>query len=85
MSLYLALQTVENNKNKKTVKFQGDMLNVLDFIQVYVFSSNHHLKKFMKYRKVHLCTEEFGQLCNVIRVFHIVRTCLVSPFRLHAT
>ena len=45
MSLYLALQTVENNKNKKSVKFQGDMLNFCDFIQVYVLSSNHHLKQ----------------------------------------
>ena len=46
MSLYFALSTVENNKNKKSVKFQGDMLNLCDFIQVYVFTTNHHLKKF---------------------------------------
>ena len=44
MSLYFALETVENNKNKKSVKFQGDMLNFYDFIQVYVFTTNHHLK-----------------------------------------
>ena len=44
ISLYFALLTVENNKNKKSVKFQGDMLNFCDFIQVYVFSTNHHLK-----------------------------------------
>ena len=31
-------------KNKKSVKFQGDMLNFCDFIQVYVFTTNHHLK-----------------------------------------
>ena len=35
---------MENNKNKKSVKFQGDMLNFCDFIQVYVFTRNHHLK-----------------------------------------
>ena len=35
---------MENNKNKKSVKFQGDMLNVCDFIQVFVFTPNHHLK-----------------------------------------
>ena len=35
---------MENNKNKKSVKFQGDMLNFLDFIQVFVFTTNHHLK-----------------------------------------
>ena len=34
---------MENNKNKKSVKFQGDMLNVYDFIQVFVFTTNHHL------------------------------------------
>ena len=42
MSLYF--ETVENNKNKKSVKFQGDMLNYCDFIQVFVFTSYHHLK-----------------------------------------
>ena len=46
MSLYFALLTVENNKNKKSVKFQGDMLNYCDFIQVFVFTTNHHLKMF---------------------------------------
>ena len=34
---------MENNKNKKSVKFQGDMLNFCDFIQVFVFIRNHHL------------------------------------------
>ena len=43
MSLHFALYTVENNKNKKSVKFQGDMLNFCDFIQVFVFTRNHHL------------------------------------------
>ena len=38
---------MENNKNKKSVKFQGDMLNFCDFIQVFVFTRNHHLKKQM--------------------------------------
>ena len=36
---------MENNKNKKSVKFQGDMLKFCDFIQVFVFTSNHHLKE----------------------------------------
>ena len=36
---------MENNKNKKSVKFQGDMLNFCDFIQVFVFTPNHHLKE----------------------------------------
>ena len=34
---------MENNKNKKPVKFQGDMLDFCDFIQVFVFTPNHHL------------------------------------------
>ena len=38
MSLYFALLTVENNKNKRSVKFQGDMLIFCDFIQVFVFT-----------------------------------------------
>ena len=43
MSLYFALLTVENNKKKKSVKFQGDMFSFCDFIQVYVFTTNYHL------------------------------------------
>ena len=35
---------MENNKNKRSVKFQGDMSNFCDFIQVFVFARNHHLK-----------------------------------------
>ena len=35
---------MEDNKNKKSVKFQGDMLNFCDFIQVFVVTPNHHLK-----------------------------------------
>ena len=34
---------MKTNKNKKSVKFQGDMLNFCDFIQVFVFTRNHHL------------------------------------------
>ena len=37
---------MENNKNKKSVKFQGDVLNFCDFIQVFVFTRNHHLNGF---------------------------------------
>ena len=36
---------MKNNKNKKSVKFQGDMLNFCDFIQVFVFTTNHHLNQ----------------------------------------
>ena len=36
---------MENNKNKKSVKFQGDTLNFYDFIQVFVFTRNHHLNR----------------------------------------
>ena len=36
---------MEDKKNKKSVKFQGDMLNFCDFIQVFVFTPNHHLNE----------------------------------------
>ena len=42
---------MENNKNKKSVKFQGDMLNFCDFIQVFVFTPNHHLKVCVKFHE----------------------------------
>ena len=38
---------MDNNKNKKSVKFQGDMLNFCDFIQVFVFTRNHHLNRYI--------------------------------------
>ena len=34
---------MENNKNKKSVKFQEGMFNFCDIIQVFVFTRNHHL------------------------------------------
>ena len=37
-----------NNKNKKAVKFQGDILNFCEFIQVFVFTRNHHLNTSYK-------------------------------------
>ena len=46
MFLYFALKTVKINKNKKSVKFQGDILNFYDFIQIFLFTSNHHLSIF---------------------------------------
>ena len=50
---------MENNKNNKSVKFQGDMLNFCDFIQVFVFSTNHHLKILKNY---YLHAKASGQL-----------------------
>ena len=43
---------MENNKNKKSVKFQGDILYFCDFIQVFVFTRNHHLKIQLRKIKV---------------------------------
>ena len=50
---------MENNQNKKSVKFQGGMFNFCDFIQVFVFTRNHHLNEnalnsegALKYNKV---------------------------------
>ena len=31
-----SLKAVENNENKKSVKFQGDLLTICDFVQVFV-------------------------------------------------
>ena len=45
---------MENNKNKKSVKFQGDMLNFCDFIQVFVFTRNHHLKYDLEFDRTSL-------------------------------
>ena len=50
MSLYFALYTVENNKNKKAVNFKGDMLFFCDFILVFVFTTNHHFKALEHYQ-----------------------------------
>ena len=65
MSLYFALLTVENNTSKKPVKFQGDVLNFYDFIQVFVFTTNHHLK------------QNLGSICGDYNKhqmhFHVVR------------
>ena len=70
MSLYFALLTVENNKNKKSVKFQGDMLNFCDFIQVYVFTTNHHLKHEEKvYQYQPIQTGYVGKCCYRLDVF----------------
>ena len=44
---------MENNKNKKSMKFQGDMLNYCDFIQVFVFTSYHHLKILSRLYSAH--------------------------------
>ena len=44
---------MENNKNKKSVKFQGDMLNFCDFIQVFVFTTDHHLNE-MDFRPAYI-------------------------------
>ena len=46
---------MENNKNKKSVKFQGDMLNFCDFIQVFIFTRNHHLKNSPKFGRPFHC------------------------------
>ena len=55
---------MENDKNKKSVKFQGDMLNFYDFIQVFVFTTNHHLKD-RKTGTVHELADVFLQ--DIIR------------------
>ena len=36
------------------MKFQGDILNFYDFIQVFVFTTNHHLKRSGEASKVNV-------------------------------
>ena len=59
---------MENNKNKKSVKFQGDMLNYCDFIQVFVFTSYHHLNvvypQFSKIGAPKLITVKFLKMTH---------------------
>ena len=45
VSLFCIVNCRKKNKKKKSVKYQGDMLNFCDFIQVYVFTANHYLNK----------------------------------------
>ena len=72
---------MENNKNKKSVKFQGDMLNFCDFIMVFVFTRNHHLKG-VKWGKsyVHIviarvCDTYFGYPTRIFDVVGDKRAC----------
>ena len=51
---------MENNKNKKSVKFQGDMLNFCDFIQVFVFTPNHHLKSGPHFKELPSPKKQIG-------------------------
>ena len=64
---------MENNKNKKSVKFQGDMLNFCDFIQVFVFTRNHHLKtSYFCYSPQ--CTMQNRGTCCLKRCFNTERS-----------
>ena len=54
---------MENNKNKKSVKFQGDMLNFYDFIQVFVFTTNHHLNWLVSFAPDFQCCYFFESSC----------------------
>ena len=62
---------MENNKNKKSVKCQGDMLNFCDFIQVFVFTPNHHLKKNILPLYRHFSDlSPFAGFLSLVRVTH---------------
>ena len=66
---------MENNKNKKSVKFQGDMLNFCDFIQAFVFTRNHHLnlnsflsKKYPEIPNPHIVGSGISRYCvNLVK------------------
>ena len=63
---------MENNKNKKSVKFQGDMLNFCDFIQVFVFTRNHHLKDHSR-----LGSDVVGAWCFTL----LFKSVTLKPFK----
>ena len=46
------------NKNKKYANFQKDKLNFYGFIQIFVFTTNHHFKDKP------MILHDFGQLCS---------------------
>ena len=57
---------MENNKNKKSVKFQGDMLHFCDFIQVFVFTRNHHLKTPMIFSPIYFDTIQLSRESQIL-------------------
>ena len=66
---------MENNKNKKSVKFPGDMLNYCDFIQVFVFTSYHHLKLLAVGHSADSCLDYIKGLLCLQRMWN--SSCLV--------
>ena len=64
---------MENNKNKKSVKFQGDVLNFCDFIQVFVFTRNHHLKQNTESNDLRIiCLKKSEVSVERISVFNVI-------------
>ena len=82
---------MENNKNKKSVKFQGDMLIFCDFIQVFVFTRNHHWYIIVYARRLcrnwfrHESTTISYPQCSLtfLRERYLHR-CQVHPFAIRA-
>ena len=77
---------MENNKNKKSVKFQGDMLNFCDFIQVFVFTRNHHLKsvllrKFQSEKYIANLNNTFTKFVQTFKLLPV--RCLYSFLDFH--
>ena len=65
------------------MKFQGDILNFCDFIQVFVFTTNHHLNSLeCNYTVVSL--KQVPNLVTVVRVCReYVPTCLMDSLNAH--
>ena len=58
------------------MKFQGDILNFCDFIQVFVFTSNHHLNGEVLnhnyfYFQVMYLYQILGQVFVIMKVFFL--------------
>ena len=48
------------------MKFQGDILNYYDFIQVFVFTTNHHLNPVIDFVYGRKCPRKLVQVRNII-------------------
>ena len=73
---------MENNKNKKSVKFQGEMLNFCDFIQVFVFTRNHHLNVISIPVKWCGRNVEFDCTCSIFLIMDVVHYINVRTTRI---
>ena len=57
------------------MKFQGDILNFCDFIQVNVFTSNHHLNVMLEF----YLKQDFGNSFHYCILANMIDKFLIIP------